>query len=90
MNKVIVLLLSILFLVESVLANEVNIFSARHYDSDVHLYQKFTAKHGIKVASPVTPYNKELRGIENVLMFETKQELANIIKQFSLPHIFNV
>ena len=28
---------------------EVNIFSARHYDSDVQLYQKFTAKTGIKV-----------------------------------------
>jgi iron(III) transport system substrate-binding protein len=30
-------------------ANEVNIFSGRHYDSDVQLYQKFTAKTGIKV-----------------------------------------
>ena len=30
-------------------ANEVNIFSARHYDSDVQLYEKFTAKTGIKV-----------------------------------------
>jgi len=30
-------------------ANEVNIFSARHYDSDVQLYKKFTAKTGIKV-----------------------------------------
>ena len=30
-------------------ANEVNIFSARHYDSDVQLYQKFTNKTGIKV-----------------------------------------
>ena len=30
-------------------SNEVNIFSARHYDSDVQLYQKFTAKTGIKV-----------------------------------------
>jgi iron(III) transport system substrate-binding protein len=29
--------------------NEVNIFSARHYDSDVQLYEKFTAKTGIKV-----------------------------------------
>jgi iron(III) transport system substrate-binding protein len=28
---------------------EVNIFSARHYDSDVQLYEKFTAKTGIKV-----------------------------------------
>ena len=33
----------------SLLANEVNIFSARHYDSDVQLYKKFTAKTGIKV-----------------------------------------
>ena len=30
-------------------ANEVNIFSARHYDSDVQLYKKFTNKTGIKV-----------------------------------------
>ena len=28
---------------------EVNIFSARHYDSDVQLYEKFTEKTGIKV-----------------------------------------
>ncbi len=31
------------------LANEVNVFSARHYDSDIQLYEKFTAKTGIKV-----------------------------------------
>ncbi len=31
------------------LANEVNVFSARHYDSDIQLYEKFTAKSGIKV-----------------------------------------
>ena len=30
-------------------AEEVNIFSARHYDSDVQLYEKFTNKTGIKV-----------------------------------------
>ena len=48
------------------------------------------AKHGIKVASPVTPYNGELRGMENVMMFETKQELTDIIKQFSLSRIFSV
>jgi iron(III) transport system substrate-binding protein len=30
-------------------AKEVNIFSARHYDSDVQLYEKFTNKTGIKV-----------------------------------------
>ena len=30
-------------------ANEVNVFSARHYDSDIQLYEKFTNKTGIKV-----------------------------------------
>ena len=37
------------FVFGSVNANTVNIFSARHYDSDVQLYEKFTAKTGIKV-----------------------------------------
>ena len=37
------------FLFSITQANEVNIFSARHYDSDVQLYEKFTAKTGIKV-----------------------------------------
>jgi len=32
-----------------VLAAEVNVFSARHYDSDIQLYEKFTAATGIKV-----------------------------------------
>ena len=31
------------------IANEVNIFSARHYDSDIQLYERFTNKTGIKV-----------------------------------------
>jgi iron(III) transport system substrate-binding protein len=30
-------------------SKEVNVFSARHYDSDVQLYEKFTAATGIKV-----------------------------------------
>ena len=45
-------MLSYIFLVAfagSLFANQVNIFSARHYDSDVQLYEKFTAKTGIKV-----------------------------------------
>ena len=37
------------FVFSYVLANEVNVFSARHYDSDVQLYEKFTNKTGIKV-----------------------------------------
>jgi iron(III) transport system substrate-binding protein len=30
-------------------SKEVNVFSARHYDSDIQLYKKFTVKTGIKV-----------------------------------------
>ena len=46
--------ITILTLVFSILsslaiASEVNVFSARHYDSDFQLYEKFTAKTGIKV-----------------------------------------
>ena len=37
------------FVFSIVNASEVNIFSARHYDSDVQLYEKFTNKTGIKV-----------------------------------------
>jgi len=33
----------------SVLSEEVNVFSARHYDSDIQLYEKFTKATGIKV-----------------------------------------
>ena len=48
--KKIILLISVFFtLFGTSSANEVNIFSARHYDSDVQLYEKFTAKTGIKV-----------------------------------------
>ena len=48
--KKIILLISIFFSLFGISnANEVNIFSARHYDSDVQLYEKFTKKTGIKV-----------------------------------------
>ena len=48
--KKIILLISIFFTLFGISeANEVNIFSARHYDSDVQLYEKFTQKTGIKV-----------------------------------------
>ncbi len=49
MKKIIFLVSIFLTLFGVSNANEVNIFSARHYDSDVQLYQKFTAKTGIKV-----------------------------------------
>ena len=49
MKKIVLTLTMLLTLTVVSLANEVNIFSARHYDSDIQLYKKFTAKTGIKV-----------------------------------------
>ena len=48
-KKIIISDLLLVSLTGSLFANEVNIFSARHYDSDVQLYEKFTAITGIKV-----------------------------------------
>jgi iron(III) transport system substrate-binding protein len=48
--KKLLLIIGILAFFKSlVFASEVNVFSARHYDSDIQLYEKFTAKTGIKV-----------------------------------------
>mgnify|MGYP006177317209 CR=1 FL=1 len=50
MKKTLFTLILMMFVhASNLFANEVNIFSARHYDSDVQLYEKFTAKTGIKV-----------------------------------------
>ena len=49
MKKILLTILILLFCKSFALANEVNVFSARHYDSDIQLYEKFTAKTGIKV-----------------------------------------
>ena len=50
MKKISILALIIsLFVSTFTVANEVNVFSGRHYDSDIQLYEKFTAKTGIKV-----------------------------------------
>jgi len=49
MKKIILILTTLLTLAGVSNANEVNVFSSRHYDSDVQLYEKFTTKTGIKV-----------------------------------------
>ena len=53
MKKICILIGFITFMTSSVFSmdhsKEVNIFSARHYDSDVQLYKKFTDLTGIKV-----------------------------------------
>ena len=49
MLKKIILLLTIALNAASAFAAEVNVFTARHYSSDIELYAKFTKQTGIKV-----------------------------------------
>ena len=49
MKKIILIIGILTFLKNLAFAEEVNVFSARHYDSDIQLYNKFTAETGIKV-----------------------------------------
>jgi iron(III) transport system substrate-binding protein len=49
MKKITIIVFFMSFFANTVFAAEVNVFSARHYDSDIQLYEKFTAKTGIKV-----------------------------------------
>jgi len=49
MKKISLISILIAFISSFALAAEVNVFSARHYDSDIQLYEKFTAATGIKV-----------------------------------------
>jgi len=50
MRKILILITTLITILSGVsYADEVNIFSSRHYDSDIQLYKKFTAKTGIKV-----------------------------------------
>ena len=44
MKKISLLVLTLVFFTNLGFAAEVNVFSARHYDSDIQLYKKFTAK----------------------------------------------
>jgi iron(III) transport system substrate-binding protein len=52
MKKILISLIAVFAMMSSitkVFSAEVNVFSARHYDSDIQLYEKFTKKTGIKV-----------------------------------------
>ena len=49
MRKIILVISIFISMIGASYGSEVNIFSARHYDSDVQLYEKFTTKTGIKV-----------------------------------------
>ena len=49
MRKLSLITILLTFISSITIAAEVNVFSARHYDSDIQLYEKFKAKTGIKV-----------------------------------------
>ncbi len=49
MKKLTIIAFFVTLFANMTFAAEVNVFSARHYDSDIQLYEKFTAKTGIKV-----------------------------------------
>ena len=49
MKLLAVVLFVISFFSNLAIAEEVNVFSSRHYDSDIQLYKKFTSETGIKV-----------------------------------------
>lgn len=49
MNFLIKFFITFFLLTSLSLSNEVNVFSSRHYDSDIQLYKKFTEKTGIVV-----------------------------------------
>ena len=49
MNFLVKFFITFFLLTSLSLSNEVNIFSSRHYDSDIQLYKKFTEKTGIVV-----------------------------------------
>ena len=50
MKKITILALVTSFFVSAIaVANEVNVFNARHYKADAELYSKFTSMTGIKV-----------------------------------------
>ena len=49
MKKISILTILFTFIAGITIAAEVNVFNARHYKADAELYNKFTAKTGIKV-----------------------------------------
>ena len=49
MKRIIIISILFAFISSFALAAEVNVYSARHYDSDIQLYEKFTASTGITV-----------------------------------------
>ncbi len=49
MKKILIISCFLFFFPNFIFANELNIFTSRHYDSDIQLYEKFTSITGIKI-----------------------------------------
>jgi iron(III) transport system substrate-binding protein len=75
MNKLLLALLFTLYTVSGSFASEVNLYSSRHYKSDVELYKKFTAKTGIKVNVVKAKY----KVLEKRLLSEGKDSKADVV-----------
>lgn len=74
MNKIIYALSLLALTYGTCFANEVNIFTSRHYASDVKLYEKFTKNTGIKV-NVVTG---EAKALEKRILAEGKNSKADV------------
>ena len=75
MNKIIKLVSVFMIIGSSYsIAKEVNLFTSRHYDSDVELYKKFTAKTGIKV----NVVSGKAKALEKRLLSEGKSSKADV------------
>ena len=57
MKKIILIILTLSFFKSMTLANEVNVFSARHYDSDIQLYKNLHLKLELKLMSYLVKIN---------------------------------
>ena len=79
MRKLTIISLFFALISSFTIAAEVNIFSARHYDSDVQLYEKFTAATGIKV-NVVSGKDKAL---QKSLTRGSRYELTNRYNRYS-------
>ena len=82
MKKIAIITIFISLVMSICSANEVNVFSARHYDSDIQLYEKFTKKTGIKV-NVVSGKDKALQNV-----FKSGGDLHSTVAKmvFQLPH----
>ena len=69
------LLLVFLFLTNIAKTNEINLFTSRHYESDIDLYKKFTTDTGIKV----NIINGKSKVLEKRILDEGSKSKADIL-----------